>query len=431
VRALRAGSLRERTYLRERLRERVKESFWIVPAPLTAACILLAFLMRQLDGWLLATHHDPGSWLTGTASGAAGFVGTISTSMLTFLAVVFSITLVAVQMASQQFSPRVVRTFSRSNITKVALGTFMGTFAYALMVQNFLLRSPRQGSAIIPIVSVTVAVLLVLVSLAVFLAFVSALLRLVRLPFMLSAIANETRAAIEENCPTTNAYVLVPPPHFDAADHVLGFSKPPGWALLAPHPEHGVLQSVDVPGLVRVARSHECVMRLLPRLGQYLFPGDPILAVYGGQCPPHGRTLRNFDVGRERTVFQDPSYGFRQLVDVAAQALSPAINAPTTAVQVIGRLEGLLLALARRPWPTGIYVDEEDQVRLVVPVPSWEELVDLAFTEIRHYGVRAPQVTRRSMLLWIPFGIRFRMTNSSRFSDKLSCSAQRSRRRRP
>lgn len=365
----------------------------IIPGLLSVSAILLAFLMRAIDQRLLV-HPGSGQWWEGSVSGASSVAATVSTSMLTFLGVVFSITLVAVQLASQQFSPRVVRTFSRSVITKVALGTFMATFLYALLVQNFLDTKAPTGLQTAPIASVAVGLLLVLASLTVFIKFVGALLGLIRLPFTLSTVAGETRQAIEENYPLEDAYRLVDPVHLGEPDATIHYDRPPEWALLAPHTAHGVLQGVDVVGLVRLAREHQCVLRLITRLGEFVDHGEPLVAAYGTSSPDRARVLRNFDVGRERTLYQDPAYGIRQLVDIGAQALSPTVNAPTTAVQVIDRLAGLLLAIARRPDPTGIYLDRDGAVRLLMPVTSWSTLVELAFTELRTHGLAAPQVTR-------------------------------------
>ena len=105
--------------------------------------------------------------------------------------------------------------------------------------------------------------------------------------------------------------------------------------------------------------------------------------------------LRTVDIGPERAVYQDPFYGVRALVDVAAQALSPAVNAPTTAVQVLDRLEDFLRLMATRPWPRGFFADETGVVRLVTAVRTWDQFVDLALTEIAEFGAGSPQVTRR------------------------------------
>src|SRR4051794_31663670 len=142
------------------------------------------------------------------------------------------------------------------------------------------------------------------------------------------------------------------------------------------------------------ARRHGCILELIPRVGSYLNTEAVVFAVHGGRTPPSTQVLACVDLGRARTLYQDPSFGLRQLVDVATQALSPALNQATTATQV-DRLEEVLLRILRRPPATDCFVGADSAVRLVVHPPSWDELLDLAFLEIAVDGASSPQVARR------------------------------------
>jgi uncharacterized membrane protein len=156
-----------------------------------------------------------------------------------------------------------------------------------------------------------------------------------------------------------------------------------------------VLRGIDRAGLVELGRRYDCVLELIPRVGAYLDTGTAVFAVHGGTTPPAADVVACLDLGRSRSLYQDPSFGLRQLVDVAAQALSPAMNQATTATQVIDRLEDVLLRILRQPPATGLFVDADHVVRLLVRAVSWEELLDLAFLEIEVYGASSPQVARR------------------------------------
>ncbi len=139
------------------------------------------------------------------------------------------------------------------------------------------------------------------------------------------------------------------------------------------------------------------MLRLVPRIGDFLVPGTPVLAVHGGQAPPR-RVLRYaLSVGVERTFHQDLGFGLRQLSDIALRALSSAVNDPTTAVQALDRIVQILAALSRRPLDRAVHRDRRGTLRLVRPVPGWEDLVDLGFTEIRACGAGNAQVTRRML----------------------------------
>jgi len=317
--------------------------------------------------------------------------------MLTFLGVVFSIGLVALQLASQQFSPRVLRTYVRTPTTKLALGTFIATFIYPLFSLAYLDELTRGGHPVATI-SVAVAMLLAIASIAVFIAYVTLTIRGMRIAYAISTVANETRGALRRMFPDEESYIAAQPPAFAGVPQCVYVSKGP--ASLAEHAAQGVLQAVDVVACVRIAREHDALLRLIPQVGQYVAEGEPLFEVFeSGQPATSGlsewQLLRTVDVGPERAVYQDPFYGVRVLVDIAAQALSPAVNAPTTAVQVLDRLQDFLRFMAPRPWPGGLFADEEGVVRLVTQVRSWDQLVDLALTEITEFGGGSPQVTRR------------------------------------
>jgi uncharacterized membrane protein len=158
-----------------------------------------------------------------------------------------------------------------------------------------------------------------------------------------------------------------------------------------------VLRDVHIARLVRVARKHGVVLRLIPRIGDFVVPGMPVLAVHGGPVPPRRALRYAISVGVERTYHQDLGFGLRQLSDIALRALSPAINDPTTAVQALDRVVQFLAALSRRPLDAALHRDRAGAVRLVQPVPDWTELVDLGFTEVRGCAVGSPQISRRML----------------------------------
>ena len=360
-----------------RLRERFYDTFWLLPTVFLIGALLLALITRAVDATLSPVITRTPPWVV--SAGVANIVlATLATAMLTFLGVVFSIGLVALQLASQQFSPRVLRTYVRSNTTKVALGTFIATFIYSLVSLGYLDQLTRTGRTVSTI-SVAVAMALAIASIAVFIAYVTLTIRGMRI-------------AADDH------YVEVQSPALELCGRLVFSRKGP--ASLAEHAAQGVLQTVDVATCVRRAREHDVVLRLVPQVGQYVASGEPLFEVFSaGACATGGPTdkqlLRCVDVGPERTVYQDPFYGVRALVDVAAQALSPAVNAPTTAVQVLDRLQDFLCLMAARAWPSGLFADETGTVRLIMQVRTWEQFVDLALTEITEFGAGSPQVTRR------------------------------------
>jgi uncharacterized membrane protein len=311
--------------------------------------------------------------------------------MLAFLAVIFSVTLVALQLASQQYSPRVVHTFERSGVTRVTLSLFLATFVFSMVLLSATLLTERQQ---VTLVTVLVAILLVFASLITFVAFLRAILVMLRVAYTISNIAAETRQAIQRQFPPEEGYVLCQAEPLGVPDQVIAYGRPPR-RLFATRRNQGVLQAIQTATLVQVARRQGCVLRVIPRHGDYLNQGDPLVEVYGARGLGAEGVLAAFHVGPERTITQDVAYGLRILVDIALQALSPAVNAPTTATQVLYRLTDLLAVIAQKPAPTGLYVDSDCQLRLVRPVRTWEDYVDLAFDEIRFYGIDQPQTRQQ------------------------------------
>jgi uncharacterized membrane protein len=379
-----------------RLGEHFYNAFWLLPVLFLIGALLLAVITHAIDKALPANIGRTAPWVV-SAGSASVVLATLATAMLTFLGVVFSIGLVALQLASQQFSPRVLRNYVRSTTTKVALGTFIATFIYPLFSLGYLDELMRGGRDVSTI-SVAVAMILALASIAVFIAYVTLTIRGMRIAYAISTVAVETRKALAQMFPPDERYVTAETLAASPPARLVYLRKGP-WSL-AEHAPQGVLQAVDVVGCVRRAREHDVVLRLVPQVGDYVSEGEPLFEVYAGGVsvtggPTDWQLLRAVDVGRERAVYQDPFYGIRALVDVAAQALSPAVNAPTTAVQVLDRLEDFLRLMASRPWPSGLFADETGAVRLVMEVRSWDQFVDLALTEITEFGAGSPQVTRR------------------------------------
>jgi uncharacterized membrane protein len=368
-----------------RLSEWVRDRFWFIPMLLVLGGVLIAVVVAHPDVVGLPSDWGLGAVRTSTAD---TMLGVISSSMLTFVGVVFAITLVGLQLASSQLSPRVIRTFVRSGVTKVAFGFFLATFAFAV-----------AGLAMDEVVDASAAARTVVVSLAmvagavvIFVVYVTATMRLLEVGWVITSVAHEARAAIRRGYPRAEAYVEAAPPELVAHPHVVHLSPRDTRSYKG---VLGTVLGVDRPRLVRLATRYDCVIEILPRVGEYVVTGGSVLAVHGDRPPPDVDLLTCIDLGRARTLYQDPTFGIRQLVDVATQALSPAINQPTTALLVIDRLQDLLLRIARLPTPTGLHVDATGTVRLVESTYSWDYLLHLAFVEITALGISSAHVTRR------------------------------------
>ncbi|MER5969050.1 DUF2254 domain-containing protein [Streptomyces sp. NPDC002055] len=405
---------RRRTRRLSPLREWLREAFWFAPVVGLLGAIVLALLTTAADTWLIDVLRDAGETdeiddLLKISDDAKTLLNTVGSSMLTFIGVVFSISLVALQMANQ-FSPRVLRLYIRSRITRVTFAVFLATFAFTLLVQfqNEGNNDPRTATSV-PVVSGVVGLVLVMVSLLLFIAYVHAILRLMRVHQVIDRVARESLAALRDQPLPPGSGRLPsgsgPLPSGSGPLPSDAGSGPDGGEVRTGLPEGdgrivysgpaGVLRSVNAGRLVRLARRHGVILRLEPRIGDFIVPGTPVCTVHGGPAPTGRRVRTAFQVGVERTFHQDPGYGLRQLSDIALRALSPAVNDPSTAVQALDRIHQLLAVLVRRPLGEVHYKDGEGALRLAQPLPTWADLVDVGLVEIRHAGAAAPQVSRR------------------------------------
>lgn len=357
------------------------QQFWVIPAACAAGAVTAAVLLTELDG-ALGGEHLP-FLFPGGPDGARSVLSAVSSSMIAFTGLVFSITIVVLQLTSSQFSPRVLRNFLGDRGNQLSLGVFVATFTYALVVLRSV-RGADEGEPFVPRVAVTAAFVLLLASIAVFLYYIDHIANSIRAVSIIEGIAKETRATIDRNYPVDGPEGRTQPPapaaHHDA-----------GWTVRAPGP--GVLTRVDVAALIRLAESADAVIVLRHPIGAFVRTGTAVFAVQGAT----GRVaddelLASITLRRERTLDQDVAFGFRQLVDIAERALSPGVNDPTTALQVIDQLHDLLVRLATRPTPAACHVDADGRCRVVVPVREWGDYLDQAVDEIAHYGADAPRV---------------------------------------
>lgn len=270
--------------------------------------------------------------------------------------------------------------FLAAGVVLAALATFAYSVAFLVLAGGHGHEPESRG--------LTVAVGLATASLVVFLGYVASTMRLLQVAWLITNVADRTRAAIRQRYAPAEVCQLSPAPGPG--------SRPVPVALpRSGRSSHaGVLQGVNHHRLVRLAQRHDCVLRLRVRRGEYVSSGADVVLV-SGNPPPARKIMAGLNRGRNRTLYQDPAYGLRQLVDIAIQALSPAVNQPTTAIQVIDRLEDILCRIAGAPSLTGYYADAAGRIRLIEPVLSWDDCLDLAFSEITGHGAGSVQVARR------------------------------------
>jgi uncharacterized membrane protein len=373
---------------------RLTHGLWFVPAVVTGACMALALALIQLDTWITQDLEQAWPRLFGAgASAARSMLSAVATSMITVAGVVFSITIVALSLASSQYSPRVLRNFMGDRPTQAVLGLFVGVFAYCLVVLRSI-RSPDEGPGFMPSLAVVGGVALSLLAVAVLIYFIHHVAASIQAASILQHIAHDTRGAIDRLFPQELGHPATPAAVVAGLDDLA-----PPW-----HPVHahrsGYLVSVDEERLLGFARQHRCVVRMACPVGDFVVEGGVLVEVHG-QGPvsaAQGDALRAaFSVGAQRDVHQDVGFGLQQLVDVALRALSPGINDHTTAIMCIDRLGALLARLARRGMPDPRRSDGE-VLRVIAARADFDSLLSLALDAVTEHSHGDTQVLAR--LLW-------------------------------
>src|SRR3954469_10699808 len=359
-----------------RVLSHVRGSLWFVPVLCVGAGVVLSFATLWIDrqtGYTLVSQS-----LTGGPDASLSILSAVAASMVSLAALVLTITMVVVQLAMGQFSPRIVQPILKDRPSQLAIGIFVGTFAFAMLAMRAVIIGGSGGKSQVPGLTVIVAYLLVVVSIAVLVLYVHHIGRSLRVSALIELVGSDTRSLLDDVYPEEAAAQDDLPD-----DHIMS-------------PRSGVLVHIDHDQLVEAARDADCTIAVLPALGEFVAAGAPLLRVDGDRSRLPSHIDRTLQLALERTVDQDVAYGFRMLVDIAERSLaeSPYLD-PTTAVQAIDRLHDNLRHLSTRRFPDGVHRDRDGCPRLTVPVMTWDAFVHLAFDEIRQVGAASPQVARR------------------------------------
>ena len=318
--------------------------------------------------------------VVGGPDAAAYILSTVAASMVSLTALVLTITMVVVQLAMGQFSPRIVQRILRDKPSQLAIGLFVATFVHAILALREVTIN-GDGTGNVPGIAVVTAFTLVLISIAVLVMYVHHIGQALRVSALIELVGDETRTLLDRRYPDKGP----------ALDGELD-SVPIVRAV-----ESGVITGIGYEQLVEEARRTDCHLELVPTLGEFVPAGGLLFRVHGGATAVDEDLLREALIfSLEPTLDEDVAYGIRLLVDIAERSLADSpFQDPTTAVQAIDRLHDILRQLARRPFPDGRHRDGAGRVRLTMSTMSWEAYVHLAFDEIRLAGAGSPQVSRR------------------------------------
>jgi uncharacterized membrane protein len=377
--------------------EALRTTFWLVPTILVVVAALLFLVTFEID-WAVFHHHlSLPFWIvTGGADAGREVLIAIAAAVITVVGVVFSITIVTLTLASQQFGPRMMRNFVRDIGNQVTLGVFVSTFVYAILTL-VAITSDSQGT-FVPHLSITISEALMLVDLAVLIYFIHHIAKSIQLPEVIAGIARDLLRAIDAEYPEVVG-----------ADHQVlsesGKALPELQRLIEDRGEpvaagvSGYLQFVGYAQLVEIAARTDSVIRLEHSPGHFIVAGRPIATVWPrGAAGQVALALSKAHVsGPHRTLMQDPVFAIDQLVEIAIRALSPAVNDTFTALTCIDWLSSGLSRVSSRTLVEGVYRDREGRIRLIETDPSYARMVNRAFDKPRQSSRGMPAVIIRTL----------------------------------
>lgn len=362
--------------------EAIRSSLFFVPGLFVIFGVALAAGMLALDSRV--DLESVPSVLRFTVESARELLGTVAAAIITVAGIVFALTGLSIQLASSQFSPRVVRGFLRDRSAQVSIGFMVGTFTYSLVVLRAV-RSVEGAPDVVPALSTALALALAVAAVVAIVGFVSRTAHRLQSSQLIGGVAEETLHVVAHQMPERGQG------HGGSAGR--GGSHPePGWRVRAR--STGWVVQVSPGDLLEILPPGG-VAHVDVQVGQFVHPGRRLCTVWGGagdRAKMERRLNGAFSVETSRTMQQDIGFGIRQIVDIALRALSPGINDPTTAHECIVHLGAISFEMLRRDLPPAEIAGDDGRLVVLSVQPSHADLVGSAFDEIRQNAVSHPSL---------------------------------------
>ena len=362
----------------KRLRHYLANSLWLIPMLFAVGSAGLALIALAIDK---STDYDliPQA-LTGPPAVAQAMLTTFIGALVTLISIVMTVVTVVVQLAMQQFSPRIVRPLLQDRRNQCMVGLFAATLVFSLIVLPQVYSHGKEAGPELPGLSILLAEILMLASVIALVLYVHQAGQAMRVSGLIDLVGDQTREVIKATYPDPSSPL----------------SDVEGEDVIA-SPDAGSVYRIEYEALVEEARRAGVALELIPAMGDFVAYGAPLVRIKGEDTSRLDRekVKQLVWLGGERDHRDDPAYGVRKIVDIAVRGLAEPFEDPTTSVMALDRIHDLLRLLVNREFPDGCYSDDDGEQRLTVPVVGWDDYVWLAFTELRVAGAGSPQIPRR------------------------------------
>lgn len=370
-------------------------TFWFLPALTICFAVFLSIALVSLDSAVAIPQEG---WirffLVNSSDSARSILSTISGAMIGVAGTVFSVTLVALTLASSQFGPRLIKNFMYVRLNQVVLGAYVSTYLYCLLVLNAV--SDNDGYSFIPSISILVAILAAVTNIVLLIVFIHQIAVSIQADRVISDISGFIAKQVETLFPEKMGEEIADEENMDASAILSGYPQ----RVSIKSPKSGYLQYMDGGVLMKLVVKHDSLLQLHHRPGSFLVKGSEVGLLYSNSAWEE-KTLESltdqFIIGETRSTQQDLEFSFHQMVEVAARALSPGVNDPYTAMACIDHLSATMCYLAEAQFPSKYRFDEEGHLRVITDILTFEGILDVAFNQIRQFSGGSPAVIIRMM----------------------------------
>jgi len=373
----------------------LKATFWFIPVILILTSILLAIGLVYIDGRISFSKEGLARFFfVNSSDSARSILSTISGAMMGVAGTVFSITLVALTLASSQFGPRLIKNFMYVRLNQIVLGAYISTYLYCLLVLN----AVKEGNdyTFIPSISILVAIIAAIINIILLIIFIHQIAISLQADKVIADISDFISEQVETLFPEKLGEVNKSEENIDISAAISSYQR----RISIKSPTSGYLQYIDSEALIEIIIRNDSILELFQRPGAHLVKGLEIGLLYSNsnlEKDELQKISQKFVIGKTKTSQQDLEFSIHQMVEIALRALSPGINDPYTAIACIDNLTATMSYLAQAKFPSKYRYDEEGNLRIIADTLEFEGVLDAAFNQIRQFSGGSPAVIIRLM----------------------------------
>jgi uncharacterized membrane protein len=375
--------------------KQLKATFWFLPMLIISFSIFLSVGLVSLDnninisfeGWLRF-------FLVNSSDSARSILTTISGAMIGVAGTVFSVTLVALTLASSQFGPRLIKNFMYVKLNQIVLGSYVSTYLYCLLVLNAI--KDNENYTFIPTISIFVAILATVFNIILLIIFIHQIAISIQADRVVSDISNFIENQVENLFPKKIGEFMNEDMFIDTAKIISRYKH----STILKSPKSGYLQNIDNQALLKIVEKHDSLLEIKYKTGDFFVKDLEIGVIHSHELWEENainQLISQFVIGKTKTSQQDIEFSIHQMVEIAARALSPGVNDPYTAISCIDHLTAVMCYLAEAQFPSKYRYDQSKRLRVIAENLDFEGVLDAAFNQIRQFSTGSTAVIIRLM----------------------------------